>query len=283
VIHQIKNIIKIFKVPFADPFRVGAWTALAWQSSIRRQYRNWLSGSHQSRANSDDEHLYVSSVWSGARTTLRTCDHSRRAAVLRRMRCHRNTSTRRIYNCRPWGLDRGFYSSVRWLSFSHALSITYSSLSFLVYQCDSATIIHFIAITGYRPVGTGSCPKGQQGPPVHDKSELAFLHLRLLPDGTLSVAILHVQTLDFVLFDLCIFSNHGVARATSYGSSTRDGLTMTRYGFSISENAQSGCVVAHTRLSPTDSDFMLQELVFDGFRGRLCYWSISQVEILDYV
>jgi hypothetical protein len=125
--------------------------------------------------------------------------------------------------------------------------------------------------------------KGQQGPPVYDKSELAFLHLRLLADGTMSVAITHVHTLDFVLFNLCTTtSSHGVARAIGYGSRP-DGLIMTRYGFSISENAQTGCAVSHTKMSQSGINFVLQDNVFDGFRGRLCSWFESQVEILDYV
>jgi len=94
------------------------------------------------------------------------------------------------------------------------------------------------------------------------------------------VAINDVQTLDLALFHLSVTSNHGIARAVGYGVSTQGGLT--RYGFSISEDAQSGCAVAYTKLA---EDVALEDSVFDGFRGRLCFPSTGRnsVEVLDYV
>jgi hypothetical protein len=122
--------------------------------------------------------------------------------------------------------------------------------------------------------------KGQQGPLVFNQSELGLLHLYPLPDGTLSVGTTHVQTFDFALFNLCVSSSHGVARAIGYGASTRSGLT--RYGFTISEDAQTGCAVSYTELGAEDT--VVEDTVFDGFEGRLCFpgAGASTVEILDF-
>jgi len=107
-----------------------------------------------------------------------------------------------------------------------------------------------------------------------------MLRLLLQPDGTLSVDITHVETLDFTLFNLCVTSNHGVARAVGYGSSSPNGLT--RYGLRISEDAQVGYTVSHTELA--EGIVVLGDNAFDGFGGRLCSTGVelSTVEIFDY-
>jgi hypothetical protein len=123
--------------------------------------------------------------------------------------------------------------------------------------------------------------KGQHGPPVDNKFKLAMLRLLLQPDGTLSVDITHVETLDFILFNLCVTSNHGIARAIGHGSSSSNGVT--RYGLSISEDAQVGYTISYTELA--EGIVMLGDNAFDGFGGRLCSIGVelSTVEIFDYV
>ena len=120
--------------------------------------------------------------------------------------------------------------------------------------------------------------QGPQDQLIDYGSDLSFLHLRLLLDGTLSVTISHVQTLEFALSNLCVTPSQGLARAVAYGVSARGGLT--RYGFSISENAQTGCAVSYTKLA---EDVALEGCVFDGFRGRLCFPNHPHIEILNYV
>jgi hypothetical protein len=116
--------------------------------------------------------------------------------------------------------------------------------------------------------------------PVFNRPELGLLHLRALSDGTLSISLTHVRTLDFGLFNLCVTSSCGVGRAVCYGSSNRG---LTRYGFSISDDVQTGCAVSHTVLADKTST-ALQATVFDGYRGRLCCPDpqMLTVETLDY-
>jgi hypothetical protein len=123
--------------------------------------------------------------------------------------------------------------------------------------------------------------KGAQGLPGYGRSELAFLHLHLLPDNTLSVNIIHSQTLAVPLFNFCVSSSYGVARAIGHGMTTRG---MTIYAFSISEDSHMGYSVSHIMLPRIN---LVDATVFDGFRGRLCNTGheslASMVEILDYV
>ena len=122
--------------------------------------------------------------------------------------------------------------------------------------------------------------KGQRNPPTYNKSKLALLRLLLLPDGTLSADISHLQTLDFALFNLCVTSSHGIARAIGYGSSYPNGLT--RYLLRISEDARVGYAVSHTELAK--GIVVLGDNAFDGFGGRLCSTGFERtIEILDFV